>query len=79
VVLGAIHSEKANVAIAINPTLSGLAGLTSGRLAKEAGAILGGSGGGSPQLAMAGGPEKTKLNEALNFVNEQLLAHINAK
>jgi len=79
VVLGAIHSEKASIAIAMNPTLSGLAGLTSGSLAKEAGAILGGSGGGSPQLAMAGGPEKAKLSEALKYVNEQLLAHINAQ
>jgi alanyl-tRNA synthetase len=41
--------------------------------------MLGGSGGGSPQIAMAGGPEKSKLKEALNHVNEMFLAHFKAK
>ena len=79
VVLGAVHAEKASVAIAIHSSLIGLDGITSGSLAKAAGTLLGGSGGGSPQIAMAGGPEKSKLKEALNHVNEMFLAHFKAK
>jgi alanyl-tRNA synthetase len=37
----------------------------SGAIVKEAAAICGGSGGGRPNLAQAGGKDPTKLSEAL--------------
>lgn len=79
VVLGAVSGDKAIIAIAMSPDLSDSTGITSGSLAKEAGAILGGSGGGSPQLAIAGGPEYTKLPDALKYLSEQLLPHLQAR
>jgi len=78
-VLGAFSTDKANIAIAMNQALSAIPGITSGNLAKAAGAILGGSGGGSPQLAMAGGPLQPKLTEALNYLSQQLLLHVQSE
>lgn len=40
-------------------------GLQAGELAKQAAAVLGGSGGGKPELAQAGGEDNGKLDEAL--------------
>jgi alanyl-tRNA synthetase len=47
-------------------------GINAGTIAKEAAGIVGGSGGGRPQLAQAGGKEPAKINEALSQVKKSL-------
>ena len=42
------------------------AGFKAGVIVKEAAALVGGSGGGKPDLAMAGGKDASKLNDAVN-------------
>jgi alanyl-tRNA synthetase len=43
-------------------------GLKAGDLVKVAAQVIGGSGGGRPTLAQAGGKDATKLNEAIDQV-----------
>ncbi len=45
-------------------------------LASELGKILGGSGGGKPKLTQCGGPNKDKINEALNTAKERTIEKI---
>jgi alanyl-tRNA synthetase len=49
------------------------AGISSGKLVKEASAILGGGGGGKDDIAQGGGPEASKLKEAFTAL-EKLIA-----
>jgi len=72
VALGAVIAQKASVAIALSPAVIGTTGASAGALAREAGRLLGGSGGGPPHLAMAGGPETLELLDALEYVRGQL-------
>jgi len=51
------------------------AGLHAGHLAKAAAAVTGGSGGGRPELAMAGGVSAAKIPEALDAGRAYLAAH----
>jgi len=44
----------------------------AGTIVREVAAICGGKGGGKPDMAMAGGTEPTKLNEALSAVSDLL-------
>jgi alanyl-tRNA synthetase len=48
-------------------------GISSGKLVKEASAVLGGGGGGKDDIAQGGGPETTKLTAAFTAV-EKLIA-----
>ncbi|HQK05411.1 MAG TPA: DHHA1 domain-containing protein, partial [Anaerolineaceae bacterium] len=47
-------------------------GLNAGELARQAAAIVGGSGGGRPVMAQAGGKDPARLPEALSSVIETL-------
>jgi alanyl-tRNA synthetase len=49
------------------------AGISSGKLVKEASAILGGGGGGKDDIAQGGGPETSKLTDAFSVL-EKLIA-----
>ena len=63
-VLGAILNEKPVIVVAVSKDLNAR-GLDAGKLAREVATIVGGSGGGRPVLAQAGGKEPGKLDAAL--------------
>ncbi|NOZ06438.1 MAG: alanine--tRNA ligase [Chloroflexi bacterium] len=74
-VLGAALDGKPFFIVAITPDLVER-GLHAGKMAKSLAAMVGGGGGGRPQMAQAGGKELDKLTEALaaapRLVAEQL-------
>ncbi|MEG1985228.1 MAG: DHHA1 domain-containing protein, partial [Oscillospiraceae bacterium] len=45
-------------------------GVKAGSVVKETAALVGGSGGGKPDIAMAGGKDVAKLSDALKAVAE---------
>jgi alanyl-tRNA synthetase len=64
VVLGSkLAADKVSLVVGVSDALSKK--FNAGQIVKEAAAICGGSGGGRPQLAQAGGKDPSKLNEAL--------------
>jgi len=66
IVLGAAVEDKVNLVTVVKP--AGLNGLHAGKIIKEVAAITGGSGGGRPDMAQAGGKDPAKLGEALEKV-----------
>jgi alanyl-tRNA synthetase len=66
IVLGAASEGKVNFVTAVSPT--GLSGLHAGQIIKEVAKITGGSGGGRPDMAQAGGKDPSKLGEAIDRV-----------
>ncbi|MGI6120104.1 MAG: alanine--tRNA ligase [Desulfosporosinus sp.] len=66
VVLGAVNEGKVNFVTVVSP--KGLSGLHAGQIIKEVAKITGGSGGGRPDMAQAGGKDPSKLGEALDRV-----------
>ncbi|MCL5997719.1 MAG: DHHA1 domain-containing protein, partial [Chloroflexi bacterium] len=74
-VLGAVVNEKPAIVVAVSKDLNGR-GLDAGKLAREVAKLVGGSGGGRPTLAQAGGRDAGKLDEALahatKLINEWL-------
>ena len=66
VVLGAAIGGKANLLVAVTKSLSG--SIKAGDIIKQIAPIVGGSGGGKPELAQAGGSQPDKLDEALAAV-----------
>jgi alanyl-tRNA synthetase len=48
------------------------AGISSGKLVKEASAILGGGGGGKDDIAQGGGPDLEKLDEAFAAIEKSI-------
>ena len=63
VVLGRRADGKASLIVRTSPDLSGR--VPAGRVIKELAPIIGGRGGGKPDMAEGGGPEPQKLSEAL--------------
>ena len=63
IVLGAAIGGKANLLVAVSKALS--ASIKAGDIIKQLAPIVGGSGGGKPELAQAGGTQPDKLGEAL--------------
>jgi alanyl-tRNA synthetase len=63
IVLGAAIGGKANLLVAVSKELS--AKVKAGDIIKTLGPIVGGSGGGKPELAQAGGSLPEKIGEAL--------------
>ena len=51
-------------------------GLSAGELIKQLAAVIGGGGGGRPDLAQAGGKDASKLNEALTLVRGYIEDHL---
>jgi alanyl-tRNA synthetase len=73
VVLGAVINDKPVVIVATNDAARG-AGVQAGPLAKEAAGVLGGGGGGKPDLAQGGGTDASALPAALRAVTDRLAA-----
>ena len=65
VVLGADIAGKANLLVAVSKTLS--ASIKAGDLIKQLAPVVGGSGGGKPELAQAGGTQPEKIGDALSM------------
>ncbi len=74
VVLGMESGGKATLLAAVTDDLTGR--IKAGDLVRELAAVVGGRGGGKPNLAQAGGPNAEKLDEALAKVPEQVRALI---
>jgi alanyl-tRNA synthetase len=68
VALGSEHEGKAVLLVAVTRDLT--ARLKAGDLVREAAKLVGGSGGGKPDLAQAGGPDAAGLDRALARVGE---------
>jgi alanyl-tRNA synthetase len=67
VVLGAVINDKPMLVAAVTPDLIER-GLHAGNLVRDTAKLIGGSGGGRPNLAQAGGKESDKLPAALETV-----------
>ncbi|MEI6306615.1 MAG: DHHA1 domain-containing protein, partial [Deltaproteobacteria bacterium] len=63
IVLGAVIGDKANLLVAVTKGFSGR--YMAGAIIKQLAPIVGGSGGGKPELAQAGGPNIDKLADAV--------------
>jgi alanyl-tRNA synthetase len=68
-VLGTVIDDKPALIAAVTDDLV-KKGLKAGDLIKEVAAVVGGSGGGRPNLAQAGGSDPDKLDEALSIVKD---------
>jgi len=68
VVLGRADSTKASLLVAVTEDLQGR--VPAGDLVRELARIIGGGGGGKPDLAEAGGKDPSRLEEALAAVRE---------
>ena len=67
VVLGTVYQDKPAFIAAVTPDLVAK-GYDAGKIVKKVAGVVGGSGGGKPGLAQAGGKDKKKLDEALKLV-----------
>lgn len=67
IVLVNVISEKLNFIVAVNKNLVKL-GFNAGNIVKEIGQIVGAKGGGSPEIAQAGGGDINKLQNALDQI-----------
>lgn len=67
IVLGSVTGDKVNLVAAVTPDLVAK-GYHAGKIVKEAAVHCGGSGGGRPDMAQAGGKDTAKLDEALQLV-----------
>ncbi|WNR45900.1 alanine--tRNA ligase [Paenibacillus roseipurpureus] len=67
IVLGAATEDKVNLVAAVTPDLVSK-GFHAGKIIKEVAAAVGGSGGGRPDMAQAGGKDASKLQAALASV-----------
>ena len=64
IVLGAVVNDRPTLLVMVSKDLVGR-GLHAGDAVKEAAKVMGGGGGGQPEMAQAGGREPGKLEEAL--------------
>jgi alanyl-tRNA synthetase len=67
IVLGTVHDGKPSFVAMVTSDLASR-GLHAGDIVKQVAAVTGGSGGGKPDMAQAGGKDKGKLDEALEVV-----------
>ena len=68
-VLGTVSDGKVSLCAACGAEAAAK-GLKAGLIVKEAAAVVGGSGGGKPDFAMAGGKDALKLSEAVSSAKE---------
>ena len=73
VALGSNLGEKVALLVAVTPDLS--AKIKAGDVIKQIAPIVGGSGGGRPDMAQAGGRDPSKLDQALARVFELVGSH----
>jgi alanyl-tRNA synthetase len=69
IVLGSVNDDKVNLIAGVTKDLIEK-GYHAGKIIKEVATICGGSGGGRPDMAQAGGKDAGKLDSALSFVEE---------
>ncbi|MBI3953142.1 MAG: alanine--tRNA ligase, partial [Chloroflexi bacterium] len=69
IVLGAVANERPQFVAVVTPDLVAK-GYHAGEILKAVAAIAGGGGGGRPDMAQAGGKDKSKLDEALRLVEK---------
>jgi alanyl-tRNA synthetase len=67
VVLGTVYEDKPAFLAVVTPDLVAK-GYDAGKIVKQVAGVTGGSGGGKPNLAQAGGKDKKKLDQALKLV-----------
>ncbi len=77
IVLGSVKEGKVCLVTAVTSDLVSK-GLHAGKIIKEIAQITGGSGGGRPDMAQAGGKDASKLDQALKQVPEIIRKGINA-
>jgi alanyl-tRNA synthetase len=73
VLVGSIADGKAQLVCTVSKTLTDR--YSANTLVKSASVILGGTGGGRPDLAQAGGPQSEKLDDALQSVYSAVAAN----
>jgi alanine--tRNA ligase len=76
IILGAVQEDKVSLVAAVSADLV-KKGFHAGKIVKEAAAHCGGSGGGRPDMAQAGGKDASKLDEALKLAEELVLNQTN--
>lgn len=69
IVLASVQDDKVNITAGVTKDLIDK-GFHAGKLIKEVATRCGGSGGGRPDMAQAGGKDPNKVESALNFVAE---------
>jgi len=77
VVIAAVHGDKANMVVALSKELVG-AGLDAVELVRKAGRLLGGGGGGRPDMAVGGGSDTSHISEALAVMVEEVKSSLEA-
>jgi alanyl-tRNA synthetase len=75
VVVGAIIGDKPQLVAAVTPDLISR-GMHAGNLLREAAKVIGGGGGGRPDMAQAGGKDASKLDAALATVPGWISANL---
>lgn len=75
VVLATVSNDKPMLIAAVTPDLI-QRGLKAGDLIKRVAQVVGGGGGGRPEMAQAGGKDASKLNEALDQVEPYIRENI---
>jgi alanyl-tRNA synthetase len=71
IVLGTVLNNKVTLVAAVSPELV-QRGLHAGRLVGEIARSIGGSGGGRPEMGQAGGGEASRIQEALDLVEQKV-------
>ena len=69
IVLGTVFEDKPSFLAVVTQDLVGK-GYNAGNIVREVAKVTGGSGGGKPTMAQAGGKDKTKIDEALQLVKK---------
>ncbi len=77
VVVGAVLNEKPMLVAAVTPDLINR-GLHAGNLVRDVAKLIGGSGGGRPNMAQAGGKDPEQLAAALASVPQWVESHLQA-
>jgi alanyl-tRNA synthetase len=79
VVLGTVIDGKAAFIAGVTEDLIKGKGLKAGDIVREVARIAGGSGGGRPDMAQAGGKDPSKMAESLAATSNIVAAHLNVK
>jgi alanyl-tRNA synthetase len=75
IVLGSVINDKPMLVATVTPDLI-TRGLHAGNLVRDAAKVIGGNGGGRPNMAQAGGKDADKLADALNTVTDWVHQHL---